>query len=371
MSAWASNQWAFSEEDARFEQKVADYVDAKVRPHADDHSDEQARAWVRSMGEEGLLDPCVALDVPKIALARAQMAGVSGLADSMFALQGLGYGPIALSGNEGAQERWRGPTASGEAIAAFALTEPEAGSDVAAMTTTARRVDGNWVLSGRKCFITNAGIAAYYSVFARTGAPGARGISAFVVPEASVRVVERYDMLAPHPCGEIAFDDVVLPPTAMLGAEGAGFQLAMRTLDHFRTTVGAAAIGMADRALSVARTHASERVQFGRPLLRQQQVAAQLADSFAEVAAARLLVAQAALMHRAGAEDVGVYSSAAKLLATETAQRVIDRAVQVHGGTGVRRGSVPEQLYREIRALRIYEGASEVQRVVISRSLGR
>jgi acyl-CoA dehydrogenase len=237
------------------------------------------------------------------------------------------------------------------------------------MATTAKRHGDGWVLNGTKCFITNAGIADLYVAFARTGGPGSGGLSAFIVPRDQVRLVERYHLVAPHPCGEIAFEDARVPADALVGAEGQGFKLAMATLDHFRVTVAAAAIGMAQRALDESVARAKARKQFGKRIGDFQQIAAMIADSFAELTAARLLVYRAAALHAAHDPGAGMASSAAKMLATESAQRIIDRAVQIHGGQGVRQGTPVERLYREIRALRIYEGTTEIQRVVLSRGL--
>lgn len=344
-------------------------VDASIRPREDDDSDEAAFAMTKALGEAGLLTACVDLDVPAICVLREVVASSSGLADSMLALQGLGYGPIALAGSDATKAAWRAKVERGEAIAAIGITEPEAGSDVAAIATTARRDGNEWVLNGKKCFITNAGIADFYSIVARTGGEGARGLSMIVVPKAAVKSTERYDLVAPHPCGEVVLEDARVPLDNLVGEEGQGFKIAMRTLDHFRTTVGAAAVGMAQRALDDAIARSKARVQFGKPINRYQQVGAMLADSFVELHASRLMVYRAATAHAAGDTLAGAYSSAAKMYATEAAQRIIDRAVQIHGGQGVRKGTAVERLYRDIRALRIYEGTTEIQRVVLSRAL--
>jgi acyl-CoA dehydrogenase len=340
-----------------------------ILPREHEESDEAALAMTRALGAAGLLDACVELDVPAICLLRELVASASGLADSMLALQGLGYGPIALAGSDAQKAEWAPRVRAGDAIAAIAITEPEAGSDVAAIATTARRDGDAWVINGRKCFITNAGIADFYVVIARTGGEGSSGLSAILVPRAAVRLVERYQLIAPHPCGEIAFDDARVPLANLVGAEGGGFKLAMATLDHFRTTVGAAAVGMAQRAFDEAVARAKSRKQFGKPIAQFQQIAAMLADSWAELQAARLLVHRAATLHAVRDPAAGMFSSAAKMLATETAQKIIDRAVQIHGGQGVRAGTAVERLYREIRALRIYEGTTEIQRVVLSRGI--
>ncbi|MCC7383598.1 MAG: acyl-CoA dehydrogenase family protein [Deltaproteobacteria bacterium] len=345
------------------------FVATEVLPHERDESDAFARRVTRRMGEAGLLDACVALDVRGICLLRERVAYGSGLADSMLALQGLGFGPIALEGSSAQRGAWAERVRAGEAIAAIAITEPEAGSDVGAIGTRAERDGDGWVITGKKCFITNAGLADLYTVFARTADLGSRGLSAFIVPGEKVRLIERYELVAPHPCGEVAFDAIKVPADALIGAEGAGFKIAMSTLDRFRSTVGAAALGLAARALDEAIGRANARQQFGQAIGTYQQVGAMLADSWAELEAARLLVYRAATAWDRREAGAGMLASAAKMLATETAQRVIDRAVQIHGGLGVKKGSVVERLYREVRALRIYEGTTEIQRVVLSRGL--
>lgn len=357
---------AFTEAHAALEEKARAFTAEHVTPYGDQESDDFARAITVKLGAAGLLDAGVDLDVRGICLAREAVGYGSGLADSMLALQGLGYGPIALGGSEAQRAEWRPRVRSGEAIAAIAITEPEAGSDVGSMQTSAVRRGDSWVISGKKCFITNAGIADLYCTFARTGE---RSISAFVVPGTQVRLVERYHLVAPHPCGEIAFDDVVVPGEALIGREGDGLKLALGTLDRFRSTVGAASIGMAARALDEAIVRARSRRQFGKAIGEFQQIQAMLADAYAELEAARLLVYRAAYAWDRGEAAGGMLASAAKMTATETAQRVIDRAVQIFGGQGVRQGSVVERLYREVRALRIYEGTTEIQKVVMSRGL--
>ncbi|MBK6690266.1 MAG: acyl-CoA dehydrogenase [Deltaproteobacteria bacterium] len=351
------------------ERKARAFVAAEVAPREHEESDDAAVAMTLAMGDAGLLDAAVDLDVPAICVLREVVASASGLCDSMLALQGLGYAPIALYGNDGQKARWREAVRSGQAIAAIGITEPEAGSDVAAIRTTARRDGEHWVLDGEKCFITNAGIADFYVIIARTGGPGSSGLSAIWVPAAEIAEVERYELVAPHPCGALKLREARVPLGNLIGQEGEGFKIAMRTLDHFRTTVGAAALGMGARALSEAVARSKSRQQFGKPISQFQQIGAQLADSWAELIGARLLVYRAAAVHCDGDPMAGLYSSAAKLTATEVAQRIIDRSVQIHGGQGVRRGSTVERLYREIRALRIYEGTSEIQRVVLSRAL--
>jgi len=342
-----------------------------VEPRAHEESDEAARALTRGLGEAGLFDAAVDLDVPGICFLRDIVAASSGLADSMLALQGLGFGPIALAGSSEQRERYGPGVRAGRMIAGFALTEPEAGSDVASMSTRAEPDTDGWRLSGSKRYITNAGLADFYVVFARTDEDRHRGISAFIVEASEVTRVQRYELVAPHPIGELHFDSVYVPSERRVGELGGGFELAMKTLDHFRTTVGAAANGMAGRALREAVARSKSRRQFGKPIGAFQQIGAHLADSFVELEAARLLVHRAAGVFARGGAEAGLYSSTAKLFATEAAQRIIDRAVQIFGGDGVRKGTVVERLYREIRALRIYEGTTEVQKIVISKALAR
>jgi acyl-CoA dehydrogenase len=351
------------------ESRARDVVAKEIAPLEAEESDEAGVRMVRALGAAGLLEPCIDLDVTAICVLREIVARSSGLADSMLALQGLGYGPLALAGTEAQKSEWGPRVKRGEAIAAIAITEHEAGSDVASIATTARKDGGEWVIDGTKCFITNAGIADFYVVIARTGGEGSSGLSAIWVPADRVRLVERYQLVAPHPCGEVAFDGARVPLANLVGVEGGGFKLAMATLDCFRPTVGAAAVGMAARALDEAIARSRSRRQFGKPIAQFQQIAAMIADSWAELEAARLLVHRAASAHRGKDVHAGMLSSAAKMLATESAQRIIDRAVQIHGGQGVRKGSAVERLYREIRALRIYEGTTEIQRVVLSRGL--
>ena len=323
----------------------------------------------RALGEAGLLSACTALDVPSICLLREVVAAGSGLADSMLALQGLGYGPIALAGDEAQQSEWRERVEQGRAIAAIAITEPNAGSDVASIASTARRVGDEYILEGRKCFITNAGIADYYVAILRTrrrgreGALGDRGAKGAGSPGRALCARRAASVRRARVRG------ARVPVSNRLGEEGEGFKIAMRTLDHFRPTVGAAANGMATRALSEAIERARTRRQFGKPIGTFQQIGAMLADAWTELEAGRLLVYRAALAHQRSDPMAGLYASAAKMFATEAAQRTIDRAVQVFGGEGVRRGNAVERLYRDIRALRIYEGTTEIQKIVMSRGL--
>ena len=312
------------------------------------------------------------LDVRTLALIRETLARHDGLADFAFAMQGLGAGPISLFGTAEQRRDWLTRTRRGNAISAFALTEPASGSDVANITTSARRDGTDWVLDGEKTWISNGGIADVYVVFARTGeAPGAKGLSAFIVPADSsgLTIAERLEVIAPHPLARLRFDRCRVPAGALLGKPGDGFKIAMATLDVFRSTVGAAALGFARRALDEALSRTANRRLFGAPLADLQMVQGHIADMALDVDAAALLVYRAAWTKDMGAPRVSREAAMAKLYATEAAQRVIDAAVQLHGGEGVRSGSPVERLYRDIRALRIYEGASDVQKVVIARAV--
>ena len=339
-----------------------------------DHGDVDAacRGLVADLGAGGWLQHSGGvLDVRTLCLIRETLARHDGLAHFAFAMQGLGMGAVSLFGSP-EQREWLERTRAGAAIAGFALTEPGSGSDVAATATTAERVQCGWLLNGEKTWISNGGIADVYVIFARTGeAPGARGLSAFLMPAdvAGLSVVERLEVIAPHPLARLRLEGVMLPEGALIGRAGEGFKLAMAVLDVFRSTVGAAALGFARRALdeTLARVQA-RRIQ-GQPLAELQMVQGHLADMALEIDAAALLIYRAAWTKDRGAARITREAAMAKLYATEAAQRVIDMAVQLHGGEGVRHGAVVERLYREIRALRIYEGASDVQRVVIARSI--
>jgi acyl-CoA dehydrogenase len=370
--------WPFFE--ARHRAWAAE-VEAWAAAHAeaipDEHdADGSVIRLARAMGEAGLLRmPCPEdgrLDVRALCLARDILARHAGLADFAFAMQGLGTGPVTLFGTPAQREAVLPRARAGTALAAFALSEPEAGSDVAALATVAER-DGNshYRLTGRKTWISNGGIAATYIVFARTGeAPGAKGLSAFLVPAdaTGLSVEARIEVTAPHPLATLALDAVRVPAGAMIGKPGEGFRVAMGTLDVFRASVGAAALGFARRALDMTLAQATSRQLFGSTLFDQQMSQAAIADSATEVEASALLVYRAAWLKDAGTPRVTREASMAKLHATETAQRCADRNVQIHGGLGVTRGHKAEELYREVRALRVYEGASEIQRVVIARA---
>jgi len=369
----------FNDEHRRFAEALARWADAKLPSLPHDDVVAACRERVAALGEAGLLKAVVPaefgglhpqLDVRTLCIARETLAFRDGLADFAFAMQGLGTGSISLYGTNDLKRRYLPPVRDGKAIAAFALSEPEAGSDVASMATTAK-LDGNqFRIDGEKTWISNGGIADHYVVFARTGeAPGARGLSAFVVDADApgLTVAERIDVIAPHPLARLTFDAVRVPAANRLGGPGEGFKVAMATLDIFRSTVGAAALGFARRALHETVEHAASRKLFGAPLGDLQMTQAAIADSATEVDAAALLVYRAAWTKDQGAARVTSEAAMAKMFATEAAQRVIDRAVQLHGGLGVTKGVKVEELYREIRALRIYEGATEVQKIVIAR----
>ncbi|MBY8916424.1 acyl-CoA dehydrogenase family protein [Nitratireductor sp. L1-7-SE] len=367
-----------------FEQRHRDWADkldawcAKNLPVDHSDVDTACRDLVARLGEAGFLKPTALdtanpgpLDVRTLCLTRETLARHDGLADFAFAMQGLGTGAISLFGTP-EQQQWLDRTRAGKAISAFALSEPRSGSDVANMDMTATRDGDDYVLSGEKTWISNGGIADLYTVFARTGeAPGAKGISAFLVPADTpgLEVAERLDVIAPHPLARLSFNDVRVPASAMIGKPGDGFKIAMSVLDVFRSTVGAAALGFARRALDETLDRAGNRELFGAPLFELQMVQGHIADMALDVDAAALLIYRAAWTKDMGAPRVTREAAMAKLFATDRAQQVIDKAVQIHGGDGVRRGHIVESLYREIRALRIYEGASDVQKVVIARQI--
>ena len=317
-------------------------------------------------------------DVRGLTLIRETLAWYDGLADFAFAMQGLGSGAISIAGSPELQGRYLPRVAAGDAIAAFALSERQAGSDVAAIQCSARLEGGSYVLDGEKTWVSNGGIADFYCVFARTqpaefrpdGSVAARGISAFVVDAGTpgLEIKSRIDVIAPHPLATLAFSHCRVPATQRIGAEGAGFKLAMRTLDVFRTSVAGAALGFGQRALDEALQHSLGRPMFGKTLADLQLTQAALADMATEIDAARLQTYRAAWQRDRGA-SVTKEVAMAKMSATESAQRAIDRAVQIFGGRGVVQGEISERLYRDIRALRIYEGATEVQKLIIAREL--
>jgi acyl-CoA dehydrogenase len=343
--------------------------------------DSECRALVRELGAAGFLKLCVAdgkhrPDVRSLAIARETLAYHSGLADFAFALQGLGSGAISLFGTIEQKRQWLPRVASGEAVAAFAMTEPECGSDAANMATSAMKDGNEWVLVGEKTYISNGGIADFYVTFARTGeGEGARGLSAFIVPAEAVAVAERIEVIAPHPLARLNYDNARIPADAIIGEPGEGFRIGMETLNLFRVTVGAAALGFARRALDEALAFVKARRLGSGTLADNAVTQAKLADMALAVDASALLIYRAAWQQDIGGSGASAdnrrAAAMAKLHATESAQQVIDAAVQMHGGAGVTRGVKVEELYRDIRALRIYEGASEVQRQIIARDVLR
>jgi acyl-CoA dehydrogenase len=354
--------------------RVSTFVEQEIEGREADEHD----VYVAALARAGLLRYAVAavdthLDVRSLCLIREMLCYSSSLADLAFVMQGLGTYAISQAAPDHVRDFWLTRAAEGRAIAAFALTEVDAGSDVAAVKTVATHDGDAWVIDGKKRFISNAGIADFYTVFARTGTQtgGRAELSAFVVSARmpGFSVVERTPLISPHPIGEIEFSGCRVPSEDMVGAEGDGFLLAMRTLDTFRASVGAAACGMARRALDESVRYSTSRKQFGRLLAEHQLIQEKLADMVTELDAARLLVYRAAYLRDGGAGRVSRETSEAKLYATEAAGRIIDQAVQIHGGSGLVSGSVVERLYRDVRALRIYEGTSEIQKLIIANQL--
>jgi acyl-CoA dehydrogenase len=372
----------FSTEQRNFAAQVAQYVTHGIGPYLEEATDTEGRfrAALGWLARSDFLRYAVAmperpLEARVVSLMRDILAYHSPIADLAFVMQGLGTYPIYLAAPDHVRDFWLTRAASGKSIAAFALTEPEAGSDVAAVQTTAQRDGDTYLINGCKRFISNAGIADFYTVFARTGTrpDGKAALSAFVVGARmpGCRVTEQYDMMAPHPIGEVVFENCRVPAEDMVGQEGDGFKLAMQTLDNFRASVGAAACGLARRGLDEALKYAKTRVQFGKPLIEHQLIQSKLAEMSMNLNAARLLVYRAAYLKDSGAEKVTRAASEAKLFATDAAQRIIDDALQIHGGVGLVRGHIVERLYRDVRALRIYEGTSEIQKIVIANQLAQ
>ncbi len=375
-------RWPFFEERHRaFATLLDTWAAHEVRDVHGADVDALCRRLVRRLGDAGWLRPTVAgtahggtsdvIDTRMLCIARETLARHAGLADFAFAMQGLGSGAISLAGTPDQKARWLPRVARGEAIAAFALSEPEAGSDVAAMQCAATIDGGHAVLDGEKTWISNGGIADFYVVFARSGeAPGSRGISAFIVEAGTpgFEIAERIDVIAPHPLARLRFTNCRLPLANRIGAAGEGFKIAMRTLDVFRTSVAAAALGFARRALEEGLQRASTRKMFGQTLADFQLTQAKLAAMATTIDSAALLTYRAAWQRDQG-DSVTAQAAMAKLAATEGAQQVIDAALQMWGGLGVQSGQPVERLYREIRSLRIYEGASEVQQLIIGREL--
>jgi len=367
--------WPFFEDRHRV---LADRLDSWAQANLSqlNHTDTDAtcRKLVRMMGDAGWLEYSASeagtLDVRTLCLIRETLARHDGLADFAFAMQGLGTGAITLFGTHKQKATWLTQTRAGSAISAFALTEPQSGSDVANSTMTATRDGDFYVLNGEKTWISNGGIADVYTVFARTGeAPGAKGLSAFIVPAntAGLNVKERLETIAPHPVATLEFKDCRIPAADMIGNPGQGFAIAMSVLDVFRSTVAAAALGFARRALDETLTRVTKRQVQGQALAELQLVQGHIADMALDIDAAALLIYRAGWTKDSGTPRITREAAMAKLFATEQAQVIIDKAVQLHGGDGVRTGQTVERLYREIRALRIYEGASDVQKIIIAR----
>jgi alkylation response protein AidB-like acyl-CoA dehydrogenase len=374
--------WPFFEDRHRsLERELDAWAAANVRDVHGDDVDAQCKSLVKALGAAGWLSHAVAgqqyggaaetIDTRAICILRETLARHNGLADFAFAMQGLGSGAISLAGSEAQKAQWLPKVARGEAIAAFALSEPDAGSDVASLQCAARADGDHYVLDGEKTWISNGGIADLYVVFARTGeAPAARGISAFIVPAGTpgFEIAERIDVIAPHPLARLRFANCRIPAAQRIGAAGEGFKVAMRTLDVFRTSVAAASLGFARRAMEEALTRATTRKMFKGTLADFQLTQAKLAQMATTIDSAALLTYRAAWM-RDGGHNVTREAAMAKMAATEGAQQVIDAAVQMWGGMGVKSGVTVERLYREIRSLRIYEGATEVQQLIIAREL--
>lgn len=352
------------------------------QPHREEADvDTACRAWVRALGEAGFLRHCVPsayggtsadIDSRSLCLMRERLAEHDGLADFTFAMQGLGSGAISLEGTEAQRVRWLPAVACGDAIAAFALSEPDAGSDVAAMAMRAHTTEGGYRLEGTKTWISNGGIADFYCVFARTTEEGGtRGISCFLVPADTrgLAIGERLHVMAPHPLARLTFAGCFVSADAMIGAPGSGFKLAMRTLDIFRTSVAAAALGFARRALGESIRYCKVRPMTGGVLGDLPTTRATLSEMVSTIDASALLTYRAAWLRDVMRRPTTAEAAVAKMASTEGAQRVIDAAVQLHGARGVQSGTVVERLYREIRALRIYEGATEVQKLIIGRAM--
>jgi acyl-CoA dehydrogenase len=347
-------------------------IATRTEPADDPAGRKEARALLELLGAGGWLQPILDLDLRGCCLMREALGETSPLADAVFALQGLGTTPVLLGGSPAQKDRWLGPIAAGKVMTAFAMTEPEAGSDVAAIATTARREGSGYVLDGSKTLISNAGIADLYIVFASTDrAKGSKGISCFLVPADTpgLRFAGPQVLSAPHPLGEIAFENCRVPADALLGSEGHGYGLGLAALDRLRPTVAAAACGMAARALAESLTHVKRREQFGKPLAQFQLVQQKLARMATDLTAARLLTYRAAYEKDQGQERITSEAAMAKSFATEMAQRAVDDAVQLVGGRGVLVDHPVDRLYRAVRALRIYEGTTEIQQLIIAGEL--
>ncbi len=376
---------SFDQEQPTLRRQVRAWVKSYLGTAGDGQLDleNEACRLAKQLGQDGLMAYAVpgkfggvreSVQARDLCVIREELAWGSALADVMFGVQALGTSPIALAGSEEQQRHYLPPLAKGERLAAFALTEPNAGSDVSAIGTRALRDTNGYRLNGVKHFISNAGIAHTYVVFASTQPEAkAKGLSAFIVESDSTgfTVKEKTPLLSPHPIGVLAFDDCFVPQHRRLGGEGEGWKIAQRTLDTLRCTVGAAAVGFARRALEEALAYSRNRRQFGRALAEFQGIQFKLADMATELEAARLLVYQAASMKDHHHQEAPLKTSMAKLFATEAAQRIVDQSLQIHGGSGLVVGNILERLYRDVRALRIYEGTSEIQRLIIAKHLLR
>ena len=371
-------EWPFlskSHKDLYF--KLEDWAENNLKDLDHNNVDNTCKLLVSKLGSAGFLnysgisEENPKVDVRSLCLIRETLAKHDGLADFSFAMQGLGSMPISLHGNLEQQKFWLPKIQSGHAISAFALSEPRSGSDVANLELMAKRERNGYVINGEKTWISNGGIADVYTVFARTGeGPGAKGLSAFIVPANTpgLLIKERIEAVSPHPLATLSFENLFLDADAMIGQPGDGFKIAMASLDNMRSTVGAAALGFARRAFQESVTRSKSRVLFGAPLGDLQMIQGHLADMCVDIDASALLIYRAAWVKDSGAERITKEAAMAKLYATERAQVVIDKAVQIHGGDGVRKGHIVESLYREIRALRIYEGATDVQKIIIARN---
>ncbi|MGH7905963.1 MAG: acyl-CoA dehydrogenase family protein [Candidatus Binataceae bacterium] len=372
-----------NEDERQLRDRVRALVDTHIIPRTAELDDTTEVAWdvAEMLARENILGLVIPREyggvgekvaAAKICIVREELARGSANADLLFVMQGLGSYPIIAAGTDAQKRRFLPPIAAGKLLAAYAVTEPAAGSDLSMIETTAEKRGDNWLLNGTKIYISNAGVAGTYTVFAKTDrGAGTRGLSCFVV-EANTpgfETVRQFELMAPHCIGELRFKNCSIPADQMLGEPGNGFKTAMRTFDVYRPSVGAAAIGMAQAALEESVRYAKKRIQFGKALIENQAIQFKLADMATELDAARMLVMRAAKLKDAGAARVAKEASMAKLYATEAASRAIDEAVQIHGGNGVRRGYRVERLYRQVRALRIYEGASEIQRLIIARHI--
>ncbi len=372
-----------SEDEKRLRARVRALVDKNIIPRTAELDDTTDVAWdvAAMLVRERILGLVIPEDyggigpgvkATEICIVREELARGSANIDVLFTMQGLGSYPIVAAGSEAQKRRFLPPIARAERLAGYALTEPSAGSDLSMIETSAERRGDTYVLNGGKIFISNAGAAGTYTVFVKTDpAAGARGLSCFIVEKEApgFEVVQQFDLSAPHCIGELAFKNCTVSADQLVGDPGSGFKIAMQTFDVYRPSVGAAAIGMAQAALEESIRYSSGRVQFGHPLIDNQAIQFKLADMATSLDAARMLVYRAAKLKDSGAARVSKEASMAKLFATEAAWRAIDEAVQIHGGNGVRRGMRVERLYRQVRALRIYEGASEIQRLIIARHL--